>query len=240
MVSSIKELAITAGISIVVAVGGYTIILNHIKANDQTKIDVLQQQVNKLADESKQQAIVNKTLQDNVDKSTKAANDAASVTNNALALLAKLQQPVTIPQVKDIEDVKSSIAKNYGDPTVTFNDTNFSIAKFTTFHLVDDAVQWKVNGPILQSDLAGTKTALDASLNQNKADSAVMQNQTLLITGINKSLDLCNQENNDKDKQIDLFKRDLKIESMSGNIKLVFGVTVGAGSYYIYDHFIKR
>lgn len=235
-----KEYVVVAVVSILCTFGVYTYILNNVKQRDAKEVAALQGQIQILERLSKEQADKNKVMQENIDKMTIVVADAHKNTTDALAVLNGLKKPVVIDDVETVEDVKSAIAEHYNDNAVMFDGQKFGVIKSTMFNLTDDAIEWKVNGPILTSRLQGTEAALSASQNENGAKDRLIGSQVNLISGLNNSIGLCNESSSNKDRIITLYERDLKIESMNGKIKFVIGAGIGAGTYYIIDRVRKK
>lgn len=242
MFQQIKSYLITAAVSIVATVGIYTYILNNQSSRYEKEVAELKGQIQVLDKLSKDQAEQNKTMQVAVTQLTVTVADAHKNTVDALALLDKMKKPIVLDPIDSIEEVKTAIAEHYNDNGVTFDalTQRFGIIKSTTFNLVDDAIEWKVNGPILKDRLFATTNTLELSQKENKTKDQLIGKQDDLIKGLYKSVDLCNESKNDQSKIITLLEKDLKIKSMNGKIKFVIGVGVGAGTYYIIDRLKKR
>lgn len=242
MIQKLKEYGIVALISIVSTVAIYTYILNNQKSRNEKLITDLQGQIQILDRLSKEQADKNKVMQDTVNKLEVSVEVAHKNTSDAIAVLEKLQKPVTIQPTNSVEEVRVAIQTNYNDNNVDYNEQSqkFGIFKSTTFNLVTDAIQWKVNGPILNTRLNATENALQVSQSENNVKDRLIISQKDLIGGLNNSLTLCNESGKDKDKVITLYERNLKVESMNGNIKFIVGTAVGAGTYYIVDKLRKK
>jgi hypothetical protein len=242
MFNQIKSYLITIAVSIVATISVYTYILNNQKDRNKEQITQLKGQIQVLDKLAKDQAEQNKNMQVAVNQLTTAVNEAHVNTTNALVMIDRLKKPVVIDPVDSIEEVKTAIAEHYNDNSVVFDAPaqRFTIIKSTTFALVDDAIEWKVNGPILKDRLFATTNALDLSQKENETKDQLLGKQDNLIKGLYKSVDLCNESKSDQTKIITLLEKDLKIESMNGKIKFVIGVGVGAGTYYIIDRLRKR
>jgi regulator of replication initiation timing len=242
MFNQIKSYLITVAVSVVATVSIYTYILNNQKNRNEEQITQLKGQIQVLDKLAKDQAEQNKNMQVVVNQLTMAVNEAHVNTTNALAMIDKLKKPVVIDSVDSIEEVKTVIAEHYNDNSVVFDTPaqRFTIIKSTTFALVDDAIEWKVNGPILKDRLFATTNALDLSQKENETKDQLLDKQDNLIKGLYKSIDLCNESKSGQTKIITLLEKDLKIESINGKIKFVIGVGIGAGTYYIIDRLQKR
>jgi hypothetical protein len=242
MFNQIKSYLITVTVSVVATVSIYTHILNNQKNQNKEQITQLKGQIQVLDKLAKDQAEQNKNMQVAINQLTTAVNEAHVNTTNALAMIDKLKKPVVINPVDSIEEVKTAIAEHYDDNSVVFDapTQRFTIIKSTTFALVDDAIEWKVNGPILKDTLSATTNALDLSQKENGIKDQLLGKQDNLIKGLYKSVDLCNESKSDQTKIITLLEKDLKTESMNGKIKFIVGVGVGAGTYYIIDRLRKR
>jgi hypothetical protein len=242
MFNQIKSYLITVAVSVVATVSIYTYILNNQKNRNEEQTAQLKGQIQVLDKLAKDQAEQNKNMQVAINQLTTAVNEAHVNTTNALAMIDKLKKPVVIDPVDSIEEVKTAIAEHYNDNSVVFDAPaqRFTIIKSTTFALVDDAIEWKVNGLILKDRLSATTNALDLSQKENGTKDQLLGKQDNLIKGLYKSVDLCNESKNGQTKIITLLEKDLKMESMNGKIKFVIGVGVGAGTYYIIDRLRKR
>jgi hypothetical protein len=242
MFNQIKSYLITVAVSIVATISIYTYILNNQKDQNKEQITQLKGQIQVLDKLAKDQAEQNKNMQVAVNQLTTAVNEAHVNTTNALAMIDKLKKPVVIDPVDSIEEVKTAITEHYNDNSVVFDAPaqRFTIIKSTTFALVDDAIEWKVNGLILKDRLSATTNALDLSQKENETKDQLLGKQDNLIKGLYRSVDLCNESKSDQTKIITLLEKDLKMESMNGKIKFIVGVGVGAGTYYIIDRFRKR
>jgi hypothetical protein len=242
MFNQIKSYLITFAVSVVATVSVYTYILNNQKNRNEEQIAQLKGQIQVLDKLAKDQAEQNKNMQVAINQLTTAVNEAHVNTTNALAMIDKLKKPVVIDPVDSIEEVKTAITEHYNDNSVVFDTPaqRFTIIKSTTFALVDDAIEWKVNGPILKDRLFATTNALDLSQKENGTKDQLLGKQDNLIKGLYKSVDLCNESKSGQAKIITLLEKDLKTESMNGKIKFIVGVGVGAGTYYIIDRLQKR
>lgn len=242
MFQQIKGYLIAILVSIVSTVGVYTYILNNQKHRNEEQIAELKGQIQVLDKLAKDQAEQNKTMQIAVTQLGVTVADAHKNTVDALALLDKMKKPIVLDPVDSIEEVKTAIAEHYNDNGVAFDTPaqRFTIIKSTMFNLVDDAIEWKINGPILKDRLFATTNTLDLSLKENKVKDQLISKQDDLVKGLYKSIDLCNESKNDQAKIITFLEKDLKIKSMDGKIKFVIGVSIGAGTYYIIDRLTKR
>jgi len=240
IISKCKSYLYTILITALVTSGVYTYILNKSTNKDATKIAVLNSKITELNNSIKDQTAKNRILQAKVDQATTSVTNAHQVTIIADNHLHNTQSVVVITPVKEVQDVKDAIAKNYNDNTVGFDGTRFNIIQPTTINLTNDAIQWKVNGPILITKLAATEEDLKATQNENAANQTLVTTQTDLNNGLTNFNKLLTETNNNKDKQINLYEKDLKVQSMNGKIKFVLGIGIGGGGYWIYDHYIKK
>jgi hypothetical protein len=240
IISKCKSYLYTILITALVTSGVYTYILNRSTNKDAVKIATLSGENTKLNDSLKDQTAKNQILQAKVDQATTNVNNAHQVTITADNHLNSTPSTVNITPVKEVQEVKDAIAKNYNDSTVGFDGTRFNIIQPTVVSLTNDAIQWKVNGPILTTKLAATEESLDATRKENTANQTLVTTQTDLNNGLTNSNKLLTETNNNKDKQINLYEKDLKVQSMNGKIKFVLGIGIGGGGYWIYDHYIKK
>ena len=237
---NLKPYLYTILITVLVTSGIYTYILNNSANKDATKIAVLNSKISELNDSIKDQAAKNSILQAKVDQVTTNVNNAHQTTVIADNHLHNTPSVITITPVKEVQEVKDAITKNYNDSTVGFDGTRFNIIQPTTVSLTNDAIQWKVNGPILTSKLSATEEDLKATQNENAANQTLAATEKDLNNGLVNSNNLLTESGKDKDKQINLYEKDLKIQSMNGKIKFVIGIGIGGGGYWLYDRYIKK
>jgi septal ring factor EnvC (AmiA/AmiB activator) len=170
--------------------------------------------------------------------------DTIKTSNEKITKLEKevkeAKKPVIINQPKDDKEVVLKITTLYNDPSTQVTNNEFLIKKNTTYGMIYDAEQWKVNGPILQNNLN-----LVTNLVTEQKFGIEVRDKT--IEKDNKMFDILEQRDKVKDKLLetkdkanDNITKQLKTSQKSGKIKFAIGVVSGILLNYVKDKALKR
>lgn len=150
------------------------------------------------------------------------------------------KKPVVINQPKDDQEVIVKITTLYNDPTTKVNDSEFLIKKNTTYGMIYDAEQWKVNGPILKENLnLVTNLVTEQKFGLEIRDKALEDDAKLLAVKDEKDKVKDDLLKNRNDAVVNINKQ-LKLSQKSGKMKYIGGVISGLALYYIKDKISKR
>lgn len=150
------------------------------------------------------------------------------------------KKPVVINQPKDDQEVIVKITTLYNDPTTKVNDSEFLIKKNTTYGMIYDAEQWKVNGPILKENLnLVTNLVTEQKFGLEIRDKALEDDAKLLAVKDEKDKVKDDLLKNRNDAVVNINKQ-LKLSQKSGKMKYIGGIISGLALYYIKDKISKR
>ena len=156
------------------------------------------------------------TIKESGEKIAKLENDVKNA-----------KKPVVINQPKDDQEVIVKITTLYNDPTTKVNDSEFLIKKNTTYGMIYDAEQWKVNGPILKENLnLVTNLVTEQKFGIEVRDQALENDTKLLAAKDEKDKVKDDLLKNRNDAVININKQ-LNLSQKSGKMKYIGGVISG-------------
>jgi hypothetical protein len=152
---------------------------------------------------------------------TSSLNHAHVVASNALSELEKLKKPVVVTPIKDNSEVTKQIKTYYNDDTVAFFNEKFMIYKNTTYALVTDAVSWKINYPIFQTNLSKNSEAIAALEKEAQVKDALISQQSTSIADLDKNFKLQTSQVVNNQTMIDDLNKSLNLEKKRSSIEKV-------------------
>ena len=174
-------------------------------------------------------AISNSTIENDKTKE-KILQDKLILSNANLAkanvLIASIHNTEVIPTLHESPEAIAKIKDLYQDGS-------------TTYTMLSDAENWKINGPILTDSVGKYKIGWDvANASNEDLKQLVLQDQVTINDHQIKEVVLSNL-NNTKDKQLVNVNQMLKIEGNNVKIKAVEGFLSGIFLYYLRDKIRK-
>lgn len=187
-------------------------------------------------------AISNSTIENDKTKE-KILQDKLILSNANLAkanvLIASIHNTEVIPTLHESPEAIAKIKDLYQDGSTTYQGVRFQILDTTTYTMLSDAENWKINGPILTDSVGKYKIGWDvANASNEDLKQLVLQDQVTINDHQIKEVVLSNL-NNTKDKQLVNVNQMLKIEGNNVKIKAVEGFLSGIFLYYLRDKIRK-
>jgi len=154
---------------------------------------------------------------------------------SAKITIASLQHVQPVAPINNDQEAIAKITDLYHDATTTFQDGRFRIMAPTTYLILGDAENWKVNAPILEDNLKEYRAGWDSALISLKSRDDLIAQKDIVIDDY-KQRDVIHEDlhKNDKEQVVKLNSM-LKSSESNGTIKAIGGFLTGITLYYLKD-----
>jgi hypothetical protein len=198
------------------------------KTNLNKTIDNLKNEKQSLAKSIEEEQKMSKENKQKITDLIIVASKAKSEAINALNELNKIKKPVIISPIKDDMEITKQIKTYYNDDTTTFLNDKFMICKNTTYMIVTDAVNWKTNYPIFQTNLSKNGEAISALKKEVESKDTLINQQSISISNFDKSLNLQALQISNNKAMIDDLNKSLNLEKKKSTVEKVCYFVGGA------------
>ncbi len=185
------------------------------------------------------QNLLNRDIEEK-NKLTLKFEESEKELEKAKKVIASLKQVQPVEREETPKEVQDKIAVLYQDSSTTFANDRFSIFAPTTYSMLQDAENWKVNGPILTTNIMGYKSGWEkANLDLDNCRNLSNQKDVEIQDRVSREvLHLKLVDNGEK--QINNLNKELKVEKKSATLKFIEGLFAGAAAYYAQDKLRKK
>ena len=167
-------------------------------------------------------------------------NNSEKELSKAKILIASLKPIQVVAKEDTPKEVQDKITNLYQDSSTTFASNRFSIFAPTTYSMLLDAENWKINGPIINTNLGVYKSGWEkANLDLDNCRNLSNQKDLEIKDRTDREVLHLKLINNDG-KQITNLNQQLKVEKESATLKFIQGLFAGAAAYYAQDKLRKK
>lgn len=240
MLQKIKEYGYIIAITISLTFVGIWMYTNHQSSKLKDELVKLQQTNAVLVSQLGESAEVIKKDKALIEVLQVKVVDADRKTKEAEKKLADAQKPVEVVNAGSVEEVKSKIVTYYGDDTVSYNDSKYTIFEKTTVAMLYDAESWRLNGPIIKNQLNISLQLNETYRGSIATRDALIGQQVITIADYTNRDALCRSLTDNQRDQITNLNKQLTISARSTKLKVVAAFVGGAVVYYIQDQLRKK
>jgi len=235
MLNSLKYYLITILVTFLVTVTGIylwnkdkIITLTDQVARLEVQNEEMTQQLNVNAIQLKKDSDTEQKLQAKLVKSDKNLEEAKTT-------IASLQHVQPIAPINNDQVAIAKIAELYHDATTTFQDGRFRIMEPTTYLILGDAENWKVNAPILEDNLKEYRAGWDSALVSLKDRDNLIVQKDVVIEDYKQRVVIHEDLHKNDQEQVTKLNSMLKSSESNGTIKAIGGFFTGITLYYLKD-----